>query len=749
VRLIFLALLCLWLAGGAHAQSLTGTVTDTRGDAIAGAEVTLIGEGRTERTSTAEDGTFSLAFSAGKLSVSAAGFRPYTLESMPDGPRPLVIALQPAPVTVSVSVTRTEEDQISASIAVITIESLGVTSARTADDTLRQMAGFQLFRRSSSRTTNPTAQGANLRGLAGSGASRTTVLFDGLSLNDAFGGWTSWSRVPMVAVEQVEVFRGGASSFYGSGGLSGAVNIVPLKRADEKVIFKAEMSAATQDTADFSGALLLAHGKWQADLIGDIFYTGGYIPVEEAARGTVDTPARSRYSNLILKLGRRFGESGRAFFRGNLFDEKRDNGTILTNNGTDFDQLAFGADLPSERFGEFNVRAFGERQVYDQTFSAVAADRNSEILTRLQRVPSKALGASLLWRKKFANHSAVAAAEMLETRGFSDETGFFGGLPANQSHSGGTARDVSLFVHDNWDATPKLTLHLSARFDGRRNRDGIAAVHTLSSGSVAETRFPDRNDRSFSPRIAASYDVNEAVAVYAAFSRSFRAPSLNELYRGFRVGNILTEANAFLAPERANTIEAGGSVSFLDPTFITRASVFSTRVTDPVVSVTTATAPNLITRQRRNVGATLSRGFEIETQFWPTSSLKLNASYLVVDARISEFPASPDLVGKRLPQVPNHSFAAQAKYEFLTGWTISTQLRAASSQFEDDRNTFRLGSYLTADARIAYRFSYPVEIFASIENIFNSRYDIGLTPVRTVAAPRSIRLGLRLNLRKR
>ncbi|QQS32131.1 MAG: TonB-dependent receptor [Acidobacteriota bacterium] len=741
-------------AAGVRAQGVSGTVTDANGAVIPGARLTVNDDGKViERTSTNAEGEFTLSeASRGKaLAVRATAFAERTLTVPVDAAEPLRIVLDVSSVetNVTVTVTRTEEDSLNASIAVITIDSLGVTAARTADDTLRQIPGFQLFRRSGSRTTNPTAQGANLRGVSGSGASRTTVLFDGLSLNDAFGGWTYWSRVPMIAVEQIEVFRGGASSFYGSGGLSGAINIVPVKRSGEKFLLKAETSAASQNTGDLSALLLASRGLWHVDLIGDVFRTGGYIPVEEASRGSVDTPAASRHGSLILKIGRSFGETGRVFARGNLFRERRDNGTRLTDNQTNFRQLAFGADAASQRYGEMQFRAFGERQVYDQTFSAVATDRESETLTRLQRVPSNAVGASIFWRKRLSDHSFAASAEMLRTRGFSDEVGYIAGDPANVSRSGGEARDLSFFIQDNWKALPKFSLNLSARIDARQNSDGIATTRTIATGNVTETRFPDRSDTSFSPRIAAVFDINDAAAVYASYARSFRAPSLNELYRGFRVGNIVTEANAFLTPERANTFEAGGSYSLTNPTLILRASVYSTRVIDPVVSITTSSTPTLITRQRRNVGSTLSRGFEADMQFWPMAKLKLNAGYLFVDAKISSFPADPALVGNALPQVARHSFTAQARYDIGRRWNVSTQLRASSSQFEDDRNTLLLRKYFTADARAAHKFSDAVEALLAIENLFNSRYDIGRTPVRTIAAPRSVRLGLRINLPKR
>lgn len=742
-----LLLLTFFLTAAVAGQTLTGTVVDTRGDAVVGAEVVLESGGVYDRTVTDGNGAFSFASMTGRLRVSASGFAPATLKVERARTEPITITLEPSAVVgnVNVSVTgdETRQTDAAASIAVITVESLGVTAARTVDDTIRQVAGFQLFRRSSSRTTNPTAQGGNLRGLSGSGASRATVLFDELSINDAFGGWTYWSRVPLISVEQIEVLRGGSSSVYGSGALSGAIRIDSLKLDDEKAKFKFETSLASQNTADASGVLLLSRRNWQADLVGDIFKTDGYIPVEEGSRGIVDTPARSRHSNVILKFGRRFREKNLIFARSNLFGERRDNGTSLTNNRTYFRQLAGGADL--ERL---TLRAFGERQVYDQTFSAVSANRNTESLTRIQRVPSSAFGASATWRRSLSRHSIVAGGEFLNVRGFSDETGLFGGQPTNITRAGGEARDLSLFVQDTWAIVPRFALNLSARFDNRRNSDGIATTRTLATGTIAESRFVDRSDSAFSPRVGIVYEVTRDISVYGTYSRSFRAPSLNELYRGFRVGNIVTNANAFLSPERADTIEGGGSATFYDRKLITRAIVYHARVHDPVVSVTLSATPALITRQRQNVGSTTSRGFEFDVEASPANGFKVNASYLLVNAKISDFPASPDLVGSSLPQVARHNFTAQAVYRYNTRWTLSTQFRTASAQFEDDRNTLRLRPFLTADARFSYQFPYFIEAFVSVENILSSRYDIALTPVRSVAAPSSVRIGLRFDLSK-
>ena len=89
--------------------------------------------------------------------------------------------------------------------------------------------GFTLFRRTSSRVSNPTAQGIALRGLGGTGASRSLVLANGIPLNDAFGGWIYWDKVPQAAIDRIEVQRGGGSDLYGADAVGGVVQILTVR----------------------------------------------------------------------------------------------------------------------------------------------------------------------------------------------------------------------------------------------------------------------------------------------------------------------------------------------------------------------------------------------------------------------------------------------------------------------------------------------------------------------------------------
>lgn len=734
------------------AQTISGIVTDSKDAPIAGAEVFLNDKsGLIGQTKTDAQGKFSFGQKASqnlRVIVRAEGFADFSKTLPADLSETLKIVLSPSAlrgdVTISITQSETRLNETPASVVVLDRESLEQTAAQNIDDALRQIPGFNLFRRSSSKTTNPTAQGANLRGLSGSGAARTSVQLDGVSLNDAFGGWTYWTRVPKAAVEQIETLRGGASQFYGDAALSGAVNL-QTKSFSEKPVLRVETSAGTQNT--FDASIFSAFGKngWNVSTSIDAFRTRGYIPTAAGERGAADSNANSRYQNLYLTLEKRFSENARIFGRGNYFAEQRDNGTILTTNQTRFRQIIFGADYKRENLGAFQLRFYTEKQAYDQIFSAVSNNRNTETLSRFQQVPSQSAGANLLWSQSFSAHVVSGSLEFRQVRGYSNENAYASNLLTSLIGSGGKEQTFSVFAQDFWRVTGRLNLNFGARFDAWENANALSATRALSNNQTAVSIFPDRNEKAFSPRIAALYRINDNFSVLGSYSKSFRAPSLNEFYRAFRVGNVLTLANENLRAERADTYEAGLNFSGLSRKLNLRGNFFVTEVSRPVVSVTLTTTPSLITRQRQNVGETRSRGIEFDAEYAPLQKLRFSAGYLFVDSRVTDFPANPDLIDKFLPQVARQQLSFQAFYRPQSKLSFSAQGRISDRQYEDDLNAFRLRPFFTLDAFASYKFR-KFELFTAIENLFNNRYDIGLTPNRTVAAPRFVRVGLRFSL---
>jgi vitamin B12 transporter len=95
--------------------------------------------------------------------------------------------------------------------------------AARLEDVLRDVAGFQLFRRSDASSANPTSQGVTLRALGGNASSRALILLDGVPQTDPFGGWVSWPAYEPQRLAGVRVRRGGGSGVDGPGALAGTI----------------------------------------------------------------------------------------------------------------------------------------------------------------------------------------------------------------------------------------------------------------------------------------------------------------------------------------------------------------------------------------------------------------------------------------------------------------------------------------------------------------------------------------------
>ena len=629
-----------------------------------------------------------------------------------------------------------------ASVAVVVRPALEATASPAVDDALRQVAGFSLFRRTGSRTANPTAQGVSLRGLGASGASRALVVADGLPLNDPFGGWVYWARVPRVAIERLEVLRGGVSDLYGSGALGGVVQLVTRGPADGRGL-EAEASAGGATTLDLSSTVRGTSGSWSGRLSAQAFRTDGYVPVEEGSRGAVDTEAASSHLAVDGTVERRAFGDGRVFVRGMAYGEDRGNGTSLQVNDTRIGLGAIGLDRGTLVRGRVEVRLWGKTQVFRQDFSAVAADRSREDLTRAQRVPASAFGVSTQWsRLAGKHHRLLAGVEAHLVEGTTEETVFARGVATTGVEAGGEERTGALFMQDLYQAHPRLLLSASARLDGWGHRDGRSVTTPLATGAATTTTFPDRSESAVSPRLGAVVRLSSSLSLTASGYGAFRGPTLNELYRSFRVGDTVTLANPALEAERLWGGEAGalattGKVSL-------RLTAFDAEVRDAVANVTVATTPGLVTRQRRNVGRVRSRGLEAEAEVRLGGRGVLTGGYALTDARVASFPDDPSLEGRRVPQVPRHQATLQARLE--SRWRIGVQARWTSAAWEDDRNELELDPALQVDVFAGRRLGSGLEVFAAAENLLDAHVVVARTPVPSLGAPRLVRAGVRLRL---
>jgi iron complex outermembrane receptor protein len=230
---------------------------------------------------------------------------------------------------------------------------------------------------------------------------------------------------------------------------------------------------------------------------------------------------------------------------------------------------------------------------------------------------------------------------------------------------------------------------------------------------------------------------------------------LNELYRQFRVQNVVTLANPGLGPERLTGGEIGLDYTLREGLLLTLTG-FWNELQDPISNVTLAPPfppdcpSGTVCRQRQNLGRTRSRGVEVELRYTPSRAWVLSASYLYNESTVREFPADPSLEGKRVPQVPKHMYTLGVQY--LNPRLVNAAIlgRFMGDQFEDDRNENELQSFFIANVNLWRPIPLPLatagEIFLAVENLFDSTYAVGKDPatgIVTTGSPRLVHGGMR------
>jgi outer membrane receptor protein involved in Fe transport len=245
----------------------------------------------------------------------------------------LVAQLAAAPAEIVVTGRGLADAPGDAAYSVVTIDRARLTGNASGrlEDVLRDVAGFQQFRRSDSRSAHPTSQGATLRGLGGNASSRALVLLDGVPQVDPFGGWVSFPAFDPARLGQVQVTRGGGSGSAGPGALAGTIALSSVGPGDVDGPF-ATLAAGSREA--FEGDVLIP-----ARLGGGFAFAGasyargdGFVPIRRGQRGPVDRAARYEQASLALRAVVPVGGASELQASGLAFHDDRDRGLAFTDN---------------------------------------------------------------------------------------------------------------------------------------------------------------------------------------------------------------------------------------------------------------------------------------------------------------------------------------------------------------------------------------------------------------------------------
>ena len=721
--------------------SFVVSVLDKSGAAISGADVQEAGGQLLGHTDTNGQLMITCRIPC-RLNVAAKGFANKFVEASAN----ITVQLDPAGTSQQVTVTAYRAPLASLESPVTTRmlsqTALSSTAGFTVDAQVRQLPGVELFRRSSSLVANPTSQGVSLRGLGSTSASRTLVTQDDVPLNDAIGGWIHWEEAPELAIDRIEVLRGGASDLYGSSAIGGVLNIVPARPTATSGKFRSSYGGL--GTYDTSALLETKLGAWGILAAGGALGTDGFTQLAPSQRGPVDTASNMHGQNGLLDIDHSSGPL-RFFVRGSGFNEARDNGTPFQKNGTRLWRYVTGADWQAPQNATATLRLYGSTEHYRQTFSSISNTslanpactfRCGESPTRFTRVPDNELGAAAHWNQPIgAELLIVAGADVHDVRVWDGERTFSGAgtlsnLDDHQRDSAGYAE--AMWTHHAWTATA------SGRLDWFQNYDAHQVVWNGSAWVPAATQPPSRSENIFDPRLGISRKLGAHFAVSGSGFRAFRTPTPSELYRSTQVGSKLTLPNSGLLSERATGWEFGVASEGRWGTI--RTSYFDTQVNRPIVALTIdPTSPLLLKRQ--NLGQIESRGLSLDFEVAPQRWLALDGGYQYAHAVVSR--GSQDL-GYWIPEVARNMGTLNLRAFKPRFGTLSLQSRISGRQYDDDANLFPLHGYFRLDAYASHNFGSHLQLFASGENLFDRAIEVSKTPNTTLGTPRLARAGLQV-----
>lgn len=580
------------------------------------------------------------------------------------------------------------------------------------EEALGAVAGVQQFRRSDSRSANPTAQGLSLRALGGNASSRALVTLDGVPIADPFFGSVPFAQLVPETIGEIAVTRGGGTGPFGSGALAGSV---ALRSADPDTLAGGLAEALVNDRGDTeavaAGSARLGAG-WLTGAVrwdrGPGFQT---TPAEQ--RVVQSVPARFDAWSAQLRAVTPVGAEWTGQARLALFDDRR----TLRFEGADSRSRGADASIRLTRGGRWQAEALAYLQARDFSNVTVSATRFVPVLDQ-RRTPSLGWGGKAELRPPVGGgHVVRLGADYRDAGGRVDEIALSAvtGQPTERRRAGGTVRTLGLFAEDDWQLgalllTGGVRAERAWIVDGRFDRFS-------PDGSVREAvAYPDRSAWQVTGRAGVLLRASRGLDLRAAAYTGLRQPTPNELYRPFVIFPVTTLANAALRPERLRGIE-GGANWRPAPGLALSLTAFHNDLRDAIANVTIG--PDL--RERQNLPGIRAQGLEASLT-WDPGPWSIAASTALTDARLRNSGRGADGEQPLRPaQSPRVAAALSAAWQGPGGVRLGATLRHIGAQFEDDRNLDRLPAATTLGLFAQVPLSPEVDLVLRGENVTDAR----------------------------
>lgn len=534
--------------------------------------------------------------------------------------------------------------------------------------------------------------------LRGAPAGDTLVLLDGRPVRGFALGAADLSEIPLEQVDRIEIVRGGLSALYGPSAVGGVINVVS-KRA---IYSGLPISHAGYEGGSYGRqGYRLDFGSRQGPV--DFFFFGK----QRWVSGFRDNSDARQY-NLGGNVGVSMGAAGKLLFdlgsynsRTGAPGQRCDTSDLFCQNGTPF--------LQPSRFNDKDEKPGSSptaRQVTDNNYV-----RTSYIVS----LPKD----SWLILRSFGMERQVEFETSTDTHTFNV------GHTDRREQSKGADVQVLLplgllaggnFVYDREDH--KDLISSTSSFAKAAENWGVFAQATWRwrMWTLIPSGRYDHNSHtgsSSNPRVNAMADATPWLRFSGSAARSFRPPSLDELFfvgSSSRSSIPVFNGNPDLRPEKAWTYDVGFELHESSNSF--SATYFHAKVIDLIhrAPITSDTVGNISQARRQ--------GFEVQIHHVLNGQVSQGWNYAYLENR-GMLPGHSGYV--TLAFSPRHTANYRVTWQPTPSYRVDSSLRFLDSRFSGHHQTgTKMGSQLTWDLRLAYQLR-QLELSIGSNNLVNKR----------------------------
>lgn len=654
---------------------------------------------------------------AGGVSASAAPLPVYELKGL------------------TVTATRQAETtkDVPANVQIVTEKEIKDRNVQNAAQAVALATGVQV---------DTTVEGSvNLRGY---NSKNILVLVDGQQMNTAWNSTVDWNMIPVENIRKVEVVSGGQSALYGGRAVGGVINIMTKSAKENGVHGAVNLGYGSHNTVKQS---YMASGR-KDRLNWGVFYenkmTDGWRSYL-SSYAIKNSKGKNNFTGVDISSldttadGKEYiiGDRGKkevmsesyGFNLGYDFTEDRKLTYKFTHSNYTWkytdprSYLSAGFSKPS---GVPASTFFGNRgwRVYDMhslTYNdqkdkihahfgmtdytksgyitpdkTVKASRTFDGAGSKTSYPSKSWDFDLNKRWTAGSHTILFGGSYGKDRfdetiwkTVSDWKSWDSAVRGNKDDQwlGGKAKSWALYIQDKWKLSSRWAAYIGGRYDYYEKYGGYNYYR-----GKAPTRLESDSYHQFSPKLSASYALDNHTNLYLSFGKSFAPPLLYQLYRyaepsyGGRY-----EPNPSLKPETTTNWELGIKKD-LGKTKIS-ADLFYARTKDYIDLVTIGkTAKGADIKTYKNVGEARTHGAELSVTHKFSSLWSVYANYTWQLGKVAD--ADNGYAMGRDYEIPRHLFHSGVTYTNHP-WTVNVDSMFVSARNEPG---WKSGKFKSRDA---------------------------------------------------